>query len=113
MFTSSQDCVNSGTKKATVILSEKLCDRCGTENSLLYIEIKEGKKINLCNSCIHELFSTEKETEKESLLDNPKDICNQCLKFLDDGHYDNDPNMLPLYIMLGRLQAILSKQDSK
>ena len=59
------------------------------------------------------LKDTEKEIKKESLLDNPKEICNQCLKFLDDGHYDNDPNMLPLYIMLGRLQAILSKQESK
>ena len=37
----------------------------------------------------------------------PKEICDQCLKFLNDGHYDNDPNMLPLYIMLSSLQSIL------
>ncbi len=62
--------------------------------------------------CILKDSNIEKETKKESLSDNPKEICNQCLKFLDDGHYDNDPNMLPLYIMLGRLQSILNKQKN-
>ena len=73
MFTSFEDYLNSGIKEPTVILSEKLCDRCGTENSLLYVEVEEGKRINLCNSCIHDLFYTWKETKKESLSDKLKD----------------------------------------
>jgi len=100
------------------------CDSClkpicnnETYLSQTLIDKKHGNiKFAYCENCIKECLS-DKEYQKlyseQTLPDDPKELCKLCLKFYNDGHYDNDPDMQPLYELLKKLYTILNKENKQ
>ena len=70
-----------------------------------------------CEECMHEMLSDEdiealhSHNGKKKLSDNPSELCEQCIKFLDDGHYDNSDEIKPLYEMLNKLKSLLKDKQ--
>ena len=100
------------------------CDSClkpicknETYLSQTLIEKKHGNiEFAYCENCIKKYLS-DKEYQKlfpeQTLPDDPKELCKMCLKFYSDGHYDNDPDMQPLYELLKKLYTILNKENKQ
>ena len=94
------------------------CDGCGhpifIEKEYLHRTIKAGKDTLIfayCEDCMREMLS-DKEIEmllphKKEISDSPSELCDQCIKFLNDGHYDNSDEIMPLYKMLNKLKSLL------
>lgn len=69
-----------------------------------------------CEKCVKDVLTEEeyKSLYQESTLpDDPEELCRLCLKFYNDGHYDNSPCTKPLYDMLKKLYTILSQSKNK
>lgn len=96
------------------------CDGCCHQifigKEYLHRTIKAGKDdivFAYCEECMHEMLSDEDIeilhscNSKKELSDNPSELCGQCIKFLNDGHYDNSKEIMPLYEMLNKLKSLL------
>ena len=95
------------------------CDGCGhpilAGREYLHRTIKAGKDniiFAYCEECMHEMLSDEDieilhSHNNKDLSDNPSELCDQCIKFLNDGHYDNSKEIMPLYEMLNKLKNLL------
>ena len=100
------------------------CDSClkpicnnETYLSQTLIDKKHGNiEFAYCENCIKDVLS-EQEYNKlysnNTLPNDPKELCKMCLKFYSDGHYDNDPDMQPLYELLKKLYTILNKENKQ
>lgn len=100
------------------------CDSCmkliGNNETYLsqtFIDKKHGNiEFAYCKNCIKEYLSDQEYKKlfpEQTLPDDPKELCKLCLKFYSDGHYDNDPDMQPLYEMLKKLYTILNKENKQ
>ena len=100
------------------------CDSClkpiGDNETYLSQTLIDKKHGNIefayCKNCIKEYLSDQeyqKLYSEPTLPDDPKELCKLCLKFYSDGHYDNDPDMQPLYELLKKLYTILNKENKQ
>lgn len=95
------------------------CDSCfksicsnETYLSQTLIDKKYGNtEFAYCKECMREMLSSEDietlQLYRTELSDSPSILCDQCIKFLNDGHYDNSDEMKPLYEMLNKLKSLL------
>lgn len=100
------------------------CDSClkpicnnETYLSQTLIEKKHGNiEFAYCENCIKKYLSDQEYQKlfpEQTLPDDPKELCKMCLKFYSDGHYDNDPDMQPLYELLKKLYTLLNKENKQ
>lgn len=101
------------------------CDRCykpickgSTYLSYTLLDKKHGNtEFAYCERCIKDVLSEQEYSKlysgSKALPNDPKELCQLCLKFCTNKHYNKDQETKPLYDMLQRLFVILSKENKE
>ena len=100
------------------------CDNCikpickgNTYLSHTLLDKKHGNiEFAYCENCIKKVLSEQEYSElysNNTLPNDPKELCQLCLKFCNNKHYNKDQETKPLYEMLKKLYTILNKENKQ